>query len=178
MPVRPGDPPSRFSARPAHACVQTGIGAGEPGWAIVGVGKSRMGQLGAAGSAGCTPDCVCIDWRAAAPWWGTGLMAISVLYSTDPLQPASKAMRMIRFCLCLLIVLGSAGVAAREVKLSSPSEGSCPDSVVDRQVVSPTARRSPPARETRAKPTVPSDVQGNGRLHLPRWHSFLPGMFR
>lgn len=83
---------------------------------------------------------------------------------------------MLRICLCLLIALASAGVAARDIKLSSANGGSCPDSVADKEPAA-TSTRKPP-REIRAKPSVHGDAIGNGRLQSPRWHSFLPGMFR
>jgi len=86
---------------------------------------------------------------------------------------------MFRICLCLLIALASAGVAARDVKLSSANGGSCPDSIAaDKESARASVRKGPPARETQAKPAVHGDAVGNGRLQSPRWHSFLPGMFR
>lgn len=86
---------------------------------------------------------------------------------------------MFRICLSLLIALASAGVAAREVKLSSANGGSCPDSIADKEPArASVGKKAPPARETRAKPAVHDDAIGNGRLQSPRWHSFLPGMFR
>jgi len=85
---------------------------------------------------------------------------------------------MLRLCLCLVFVLLSAGAAAREVKMSSPNGGGCSEQAVA------TAKKAPasatpaagPAAETRIKPSVHSDAPG--RLSSPRWHSFLPGMFR
>ena len=85
---------------------------------------------------------------------------------------------MRRICLCLLIALASAGVAAREVKLSSPDSGSCPEATSpkpSKQKVAPP-RETSSSRETRARPSLHSDSDvTSGR---PRWHSFLPGMFR
>lgn len=83
---------------------------------------------------------------------------------------------MRRIGLCLLILLACGHVAAREVKLSSPDGGSCPDTLA-----APKTARKPatPAREaaneTRVRPTVHGDANTGPRL---RWHSFLPGMFR
>ncbi|MGH8075814.1 MAG: hypothetical protein ACREPE_00595 [Lysobacter sp.] len=87
---------------------------------------------------------------------------------------------MIRICLCLLIAVTSASVAARDIKMSSANSGSCPESVVAKGQAAPTgARKAPPAHEAKTtKPTVHSDSVGNGRMQSPRWHSFLPGMFR
>ncbi|MFZ5656068.1 MAG: hypothetical protein ACOY37_03235 [Pseudomonadota bacterium] len=87
---------------------------------------------------------------------------------------------MRRICLCLLIAFASAGVGAREVKLSSPDGGSCAEADASprpaKQKIGPAARASGPARETRTRPSLHSDSDPtSGR---PRWHSFLPGMFR
>ena len=87
---------------------------------------------------------------------------------------------MLRTCLCLLIAFASATVAAREIKLSDANSGSCPDNMVvaSGKDQARAAPRSPaPVRESKAKPGIPSDV-GNSRQQSPRWHSFLPGMFR
>lgn len=85
---------------------------------------------------------------------------------------------MRRICLCLLIAFASAGVTAREVKLSGPDSGSCPDAAPARpakQKVAPP-RETSGARETRARPSLHSDSDVTSGK--PRWHSFLPGMFR
>ena len=86
---------------------------------------------------------------------------------------------MNRIFLCLLICFASAAVTARDFKMSSANSGSCPDSVAEKTSSAASARKAPvPARETRAKPSVHGDAIGNGRLQSPRWHSYLPGMFR
>ena len=86
---------------------------------------------------------------------------------------------MFRLCLCLLFALTSATVAAREVKMSSPNSGACPDADASTHAdlvdVATPARATQP-RETKIKPSIHSDVPS--RLGSPRWHSFLPGMFR
>lgn len=85
---------------------------------------------------------------------------------------------MFRIVLCLLIALASSIVAARDIKLSSANGGSCPDSIAEAKESARTGvRKATPARETQAKPAV-GDAVGNERLQSPRWHSFLPGMFR
>ena len=85
---------------------------------------------------------------------------------------------MLRIALCLLFAVASATVAAREVKMSSPGSGACPDKqAAEKDVARRSARSAVPARETKVKPSVHSDVP-SGRLQSPRWHSFLPGMFR
>lgn len=90
---------------------------------------------------------------------------------------------MLRICLCLLIGLASAGVAAREVRLS-PNDA-CPTSSSSQksQELREQARGTTQARgsdgKAPSKPSVHSDVGATGgRMQSPRWHSFLPGMFR
>ncbi len=86
---------------------------------------------------------------------------------------------MLRLFLCLLVALSSAGVAAREVKMSSPNSGACPDTHVsssdDSSPVHSTDVITAP-RDTKITPSVRSDAPS--RVNSPRWHSFLPGMFR
>lgn len=86
---------------------------------------------------------------------------------------------MFRICLPLLIAFSSASATAREFRLSGPGGESCPESIKDaKDAAEPTRRKSAPVRETKAKPSVHSDAGTSGRLQSPRWHSFLPGMFR
>lgn len=86
---------------------------------------------------------------------------------------------MRRISLCLLIALACAGANAREVKMSSPAGGSCPEATSPKPTKARTTpvRDTAPARESRTRPSLHSDspgVPGNPA----RWHSFLPGMFR
>lgn len=87
---------------------------------------------------------------------------------------------MFRICLCLLIVVASSTVAAREIKLSSANSGSCPEaSSIARENVRSNPRAIAPARDMKpARPSVHSDAGNGGRMQSPRWHSYLPGMFR
>jgi hypothetical protein len=89
---------------------------------------------------------------------------------------------MRRIVVCLLIAFASASVVARESKLSDADGGSCPSH-------SPRAAAPRPARDavvapTPANKTKAGSVRGSGgdevgnRLQSPRWHRFLPGMFR
>jgi hypothetical protein len=80
-----------------------------------------------------------------------------------------------------LLIVASATVAARESKLSDAEGGSCRGAhsastrVVDRD---PVVLPAPMVKK--AKP-LPSNTGGGGddvRLQSPRWHRFLPGMFR
>ena len=91
---------------------------------------------------------------------------------------------MRRIALCLLIALASAGVAARESKLSSPGDsGACSahssrqtDDRADDREAAPTL---PPASKTKVAPRAGgSDSDAPGRVPSVRWHRFLPGMFR
>lgn len=91
---------------------------------------------------------------------------------------------MLRICLCLLFAFASLSVAevsAREVNKLSQNDA-CSDNAASRKdtAVRATGRNAAPptARDTKAKPSVHSDSDGTNRLQSPRWHNFLPGMFR
>lgn len=88
---------------------------------------------------------------------------------------------MVRFCLALLLICACAGVSAREVRLQSPNgeTGTCPE--LQAQAATPKAAPAPVRSKPAAKPAA--TTQGGGgeasvRGQGPRWHSFLPGMFR
>ncbi len=93
--------------------------------------------------------------------------------------------------LCLLLLaLGAASVASattREVAMHGPNgdgggECSAPESTAPataRAATDPKATK--PAKRapaTRIKPIVPVRGGDDDAAHAPRWHSFLPGMFR
>jgi hypothetical protein len=91
---------------------------------------------------------------------------------------------MIRPCLALLLICACAGVSAREVRLQSPNgeTGTCPQAEAAPATDVKHIRAAGPARKPAGKPTR---AQGGGggddasiRNQGPRWHSFLPGMFR
>jgi len=94
---------------------------------------------------------------------------------------------MVRLSLALLLLCACASASAREVRLQSPNgeTGTCPE--VEAQAPADpapkTAAAHAPARKPAAKPAAaPSQGGGGGdatvRSQGPRWHSFLPGMFR
>ena len=86
---------------------------------------------------------------------------------------------MLRLCLCLLIAVSSATAVAREVKRSSPNSGACSDAkpaTIEGKAIESAAGTATPPRATEVKPSIHSDAPS--RLTSPRWHSFLPGMFR
>lgn len=87
---------------------------------------------------------------------------------------------MRRIAICLLIALASASVAARESKLSDAEGGSCRGAQSTVRAPDRDVSVLPAAKKT--KPALPSNSGGGGddiRLpSSPRWHRFLPGMFR
>lgn len=83
---------------------------------------------------------------------------------------------------CLLLVLACATTAAaREVRSGDTDGAACQDSP-HAASHAPAAATVPaattPSRETRIKPSVHGDAAAGSQLQAPRWHSFLPGMFR
>lgn len=85
-----------------------------------------------------------------------------------------------KLALCLLLSCISLSANARDVQLLSPN-GSC-SAVQDEDADTETARAAtdkraaPAAAKTRAPARRGGDADANARP--PRWHSFLPGMFR
>lgn len=93
-------------------------------------------------------------------------------------------MRRTAPCTILLLVpalaWGSAGYA-------DPDRGSCVDAAPSAAHGSaPDANTATPARTGNRPQATPASTQGGGgdgdmnlpRMRMPRWHSFLPGMFR
>lgn len=87
---------------------------------------------------------------------------------------------MLRLCLCFLLLCASATVLARDLRLQTANgeEGACPSAEAETHgdAKSPAARAAVPDSKARK----PASVRGsdNPRSQGPRWHSFLPGMFR
>lgn len=91
-------------------------------------------------------------------------------------------LRSMLFCLALLAASGHA--LASESRQSAADEA-CPDtsvaSTADRTDESPVDEPATPVRQTqKAKPAASASprVTGGARSNPPRFHSFLPGMFR
>lgn len=92
---------------------------------------------------------------------------------------------MLRICLCLLFLSASLAVAqasAREVNKLSPNDACSAGNSASKEAPARAQARSggapQTARDTKAKPSVHSDSDTGNRLQSPRWHNFLPGMFR
>lgn len=93
-----------------------------------------------------------------------------------------------RLALCVLLLCASCPLAAHEMRMMSPSGnsgGACADSspaVDDDDVGRPASAAARPAthaaKPVKAKPSVRQTGNNLGDIRPPRWHSFLPGMFR
>lgn len=92
-----------------------------------------------------------------------------------------------RLALCLLLLCASFPLMARDVRMMSANGdsggGNCQDDSVARGEEA-SIRPSPikPAthvvKPAKAKPSVSRASDNLGDIRPPRWHSFLPGMFR
>ncbi len=90
---------------------------------------------------------------------------------------------LLRLMTCLLLLCASLSVAARDVRMSGANGdgGTCPElAAAD---ASPTMRVGKPVTTTpRTRSAKPAESRGAGSdettVRPPRWHSFLPGMFR
>ena len=92
--------------------------------------------------------------------------------------------------LCLLLASAGAFAEARDVRMHGPNSGGgeCveADPALDEDVVpgvdaaATATQATTPAGSTRITPVIGvrgGDASGSS-AHSPRWHSFLPGMFR
>lgn len=87
---------------------------------------------------------------------------------------------MSRLLVLLLLLTVSVPLLAREVKLAGANgDGACPDASAHEPVVvaREKARVSPVPAKAKAAPYRGGGEAGN-TLRTPRWHSFVPGMFR
>ena len=90
---------------------------------------------------------------------------------------------MTRFACCVLMLLACFAVSARDVRMHGPNGdgGACPEASGLPSIIptTPATRHAPAMNHGKAK--APSSFRGSdddGVPHMPRWHSFLPGMFR
>jgi hypothetical protein len=89
----------------------------------------------------------------------------------------------LRLATCLLLFCACLPVAARDFKMSGANGdgGSCPDAisagVVDDTLVPRAAKRAP-AGAPADRASAPRGPEADLIVRPPRWHSFLPGMFR
>ncbi|MFP5373906.1 MAG: hypothetical protein ACLGHW_03275 [Gammaproteobacteria bacterium] len=92
-------------------------------------------------------------------------------------------------CATALLLAGAcAAVPAREIQLhgANGDGGSCPEINAARakaedkaELHSSGERPQPVAPAARGTPSAQGESGGGGnRMQAPRWHSFLPGMFR
>jgi len=91
---------------------------------------------------------------------------------------------MARYALCLLLLCATSMVNARDVRMhgANGDGGPCPEAAAAAATVTTTsATRHAPSAVNRGKAKVPTFFRGGDEdtgSHTPRWHSFLPGMFR
>jgi hypothetical protein len=100
---------------------------------------------------------------------------------------------MSRLALCLLLLCAGTTVSAREFRMQGPNGGGgqCPEIVDDsaeianavaeatqKPAAKPRTTSTTQRKPVKTTPTARGDSDGGSRLPAPRWHSFLPGMFR
>jgi hypothetical protein len=98
---------------------------------------------------------------------------------------------LLPLCLAWMVASAAAAAGTRDVRLHGPNGdggGEC-NAAADAEIAAPAtaaeaadSKATKPARKapaTKIKPIVPVVRGGDDPgLHAPRWHSFLPGMFR
>jgi hypothetical protein len=94
-------------------------------------------------------------------------------------------------CVFLLCAFASTGAAARESHMAGPGSGGgntsqqCQDDEIQAAVDEATPKTAKPRAPVTTAPRKPAKAVPSARsesdvsrLPTPRWHSFLPGMFR
>lgn len=87
---------------------------------------------------------------------------------------------MLRYGFVVLLCCVSSIAFARDVKMHGANGDGGSDACPDAVPPSPVAKRIVPAT-SHNKVKAPANLRGgsdDGSSHAPRWHSFLPGMFR
>jgi hypothetical protein len=89
---------------------------------------------------------------------------------------------MTRYALCLFLLCASAMASARDVRMHGPNGdgGACSEPAAAPPAAAPPAHATSTAVRP-AKVKAPPLFRGSdddASPHMPRWHSFLPGMFR
>lgn len=83
-----------------------------------------------------------------------------------------------------IVLLGACGqtLAAESRQMAADGGESCPEASaaerVDDADADPNAPATPVKRTSKAKAAASPRASGGNRSTAPRWHSFLPGMFR
>lgn len=104
-----------------------------------------------------------------------------------PTRLAAMSRSQLALLLACALPMAMSTAMAREVeRLSAGDSGDCPADLAAARAdaaekpvehAPPSAKPSP--APVRSKPSVRGgDPSPGNRLHAPRWHSFLPGMFR
>lgn len=97
---------------------------------------------------------------------------------------------LLRTVLALLLTCACAQAMAQNGRNAAPDPSACPETeTLTREDAAPTSASHPKATATRSKYAKPAaaanrSIGGGGddealpRPRAPKWHSFLPGMFR
>ncbi len=77
-------------------------------------------------------------------------------------------------------LLVSAAASAREVRLQGPNGegGVCPTAAAEAEADLPPSQKRPAGNRGGKAKATPMVRSGGDAVARPRWHSFLPGMFR
>lgn len=86
-----------------------------------------------------------------------------------------------RLMICLLLLGASLPVVARDARGDTGTDAPCPPVAAQTEAVldTGTVRRAPAASASKARsPASGGGSEVEAAVRGPRWHSFLPGMFR
>ncbi len=103
-------------------------------------------------------------------------------------MPVLRNAKVIRLLLAGLMLgaIGTTAAVTRDVRMHGPNGeggGSCPDTTTPAPATTAPSKTAPETASHGGKTKPVISVRGStggddGSSHSPRWHSFLPGMFR
>lgn len=84
-----------------------------------------------------------------------------------------------RLMICVLLLGASLPVIASNARVDTDTDSPCPPAAAHAEPAldAGSARRAPPASASKARPRT-GGGETEAAVRGPRWHSFLPGMFR
>lgn len=90
---------------------------------------------------------------------------------------------MLRFAACLMLLCASSLASARDVHMAGANGdgGAAPDVTALQMPTASAPAHRPASTSLHGKVKAPTPFRGGDDdqgPHAPRWHSFLPGMFR
>lgn len=97
------------------------------------------------------------------------------------MKPIAPSLSVSSLCLLGVLLCASSVVAARDVRMHGPNGDGASGDATATTLAPPVPTKQAPAAPMHGKAKTPPlfrSADDDTTQHAPRWHSFLPGMFR